>query len=128
MKGLDSLKKYNRGVITIQAQSLIPEKFINLLWKNNVHIKNIKKIDITTVIMEVNLRDYNVVEEIAKKTKTKTKVLGRKGLSFFIIRAKRRIALFGGIIVFICGLYYLSTFIWEIDIVTDKNIGIYLMT
>jgi similar to stage IV sporulation protein len=120
-----NFNNYKRGTIIIEIQSLIPEKFINLLWKNNVHIKNITKITITTMIMEIRLSDYNVIEAIAKKTGTKIKVLKRKGLSFFIIRMKRNVTLIGGIVLFAVSLYYLSTFIWGIDIETDKYLSPY---
>jgi similar to stage IV sporulation protein len=120
-----NFNNYKRGTIIIEIQSLIPEKFINLLWKNNVHIKNITKVTITTMIMEIRLSDYNVIEAIAKKTGTKIKVLKRKGLSFFIIRMKRNVTLIGGIILFAVSLYYLSTFIWGIDIETDKYLSPY---
>lgn len=120
-----SFKKYKNGIITIQIQSLIPEKFVNLMWKNGVHIKNLRKENITTMIMEVNLRDYDKIEEIAKKTKTKIKIIKRRGFAFFLIKIKRRIALVLGIILFMGMLYYLSTFIWNIDISVDHNLSPY---
>jgi similar to stage IV sporulation protein len=119
------LRKYNRGTIKIEIQSLIPEKFINLLWKNNVYIKNVTKVNITTLIMDINLSDYRKIEEIGKKTDTKIKIVGRKGLSFFIIRLRRQFTLWGGVVIFIFGLYFLSNFIWNIEITTDKTLTPY---
>lgn len=120
-----SFKKYKSGIITIEIQSLIPEKFVNLMWKNGVHIKNLKKENITTMIMDVNLRDYDKIEEIAKKTKTKIKIIKRRGFAFFLIKIKRRIALVLGILLFMGILYYLSTFIWNIEISVDHNLSPY---
>ncbi len=120
-----SFKKYKSGIITIEIQSLIPEKFVNLMWKNGVHIKNLKKENITTMIMDVNLRDYDKIEEIAKKTKTKIKITKRRGFAFFLIKIKRRIALVLGILLFMGILYYLSTFIWNIEISVDHNLSPY---
>lgn len=117
--------KYKSGIITIEIQSLIPEKFVNLMWKNDIHIKNIKKKNITTMTMEINLKDYNKIEDIAKKTKTKIKVVDRKGLAFFLIRLKKRVALAGGILAFVGVIYYLSTFIWGIEINTEHNLSPY---
>lgn len=120
-----SFKKYRSGIITIEIQSLIPEKFVNLIWKNGVHIKNLKKENITTMIMDVNLRDYDKIEEIAKKTKTKIKIIKRRGFAFFLIKVKRRIALVLGTLLFMGILYYLSTFIWNIEISVDHNLSPY---
>jgi similar to stage IV sporulation protein len=120
-----NFKGLKPGTIKIEIQSLIPEKFINLLWKNNVHAKNLVRRDITTVIMEISLRDYKVIEEVAKKTGTKIKILERKGMAFFVLRLRRQGTLLGGIVLFLALLYYLSTFIWGIDIQTDKYLSPY---
>lgn len=120
-----SFKKYKNGIITIEIQSLIPEKFVNLMWKNGVPIKNLRKENITTMIMDVNLRDYDKIEEIAKKTKTKIKIIKRRGFAFFLIKIKRRIALVLGIILFMGMLYYLSTFVWNIEISVDHSLSPY---
>lgn len=120
-----NFKKYKNGIITIEVQSLMPEKFINLLWKNGVYIKNIKKINITTMSMDVNLKDYSAIEEISKKTGSKIKIIGRRGTAFFFLKMRRRAALIGGIGVFVLILYYLSNFIWSVDIVSDNNLPPY---
>lgn len=120
-----NFKKYKSGIITIEIQSLIPEKFVNLMWKNDVYIKNIKKISITTMTMEISLKDYGKIENIAKKTKTKIKIVERRGMAFFLIKVKRRVAFVAGIILFIGIIYYLSTFIWNIEISSDKYLSPY---
>ena len=91
MKIMNDFKKYKNGIITMEIASLMPEKFINLLWKNGVIVKNIKKINITTVVLQVNLSDYGQVSKVAKRTDTRIKIIGRNGLSFFIIKIKLQI-------------------------------------
>jgi similar to stage IV sporulation protein len=120
-----NFQKYKSGIITIEAQSLIPEKFINLLWKNDINIRNITKKDITTVNIDVSLKDYAKIKNMAKRTKTKVKIVRRKGFAFFLIKIKRRSALVVGIILFIGIIYYLSTFIWNVDIIVDHNLTPY---
>lgn len=122
---MNSFKNYKKGIITIEIQSLIPERFVNLMWKNDVYIKNIKKKSITTMTMDINLSDYDKIQEIAKKTKTKIKITGRRGVTFFLIKIKRRAALPIGILIFMGVLYYLSTFIWNIEISVDRNLSPY---
>lgn len=122
---MNNFKKYKRGIITIEIQSLIPERFVNLMWKNGVHIKNIKKKNITTMIMDISLNDYEKIQETAKKTKTKVKIIRRRGFAFFLIKIKGRIALSAGALIFIGVIYYLSTFIWNIQISVDHNLPPY---
>lgn len=120
-----NLENYKRSSIEIEAQSLNIEKFINLLWKNNIGVKNIRKKDLTTVSLEIYLKDYLKVDKISKKTHTKLKVIKRKGIAFLFIRMRKRNALIFGTVLFMCILYYLSTFIWKIDIVTEKRLSPY---
>jgi len=117
--------RIKRGKVTIQAESHRPEKFVNLLWRNGANIKNIHKISITTIVMVINLKDFNKVEDAAQKTNTNIKIIENKGFTFFFIKLKRRIALFCGIFIFAGLLYYLSGFIWKVDIKTENNLTPY---
>lgn len=119
------LDKLDRGIIKIEIQLFFPEKFINLLWKNNIEVENIKKINITTIYMDVKLKDFYKIEGLAKKTDARIKVVSRKGFSFILLRLMKQSTLIGGSIIFILILYYLSTYIWGIDIVTDKYLSPY---
>jgi len=114
---------YKKGILTLQIETFMPEKFINLLWKNGVYVKKIKKRNIASLIMEVNLMDYEKIKEVANKTRTKIKVLNRRGIAFSFIKYKKRSAFFIGGISFVLILYFLSTFIWEIQIVTEHNVS-----
>lgn len=120
-----SLNKYKKSTITMEIQSFMPEKFINLLWKNNIDVKNIRKKDLTTFVLDISLKDYEKIEGIARKTDTKVKITNRKGAAFFLLKARKRRALLFGIAIFAFIIYYLSTFIWRIDIETDKNLTPY---
>lgn len=122
---MTKLKKYKKGIITIEIQSHIPEKFINLLWKNEIEIKNISKKNITTMSMDINLKDFDIINNIAKRTKTKIKVLNRRGITFLFIKVRKRVALVFGFFLFLLIIYYLSTFIWRIDIHTENNLSPY---
>ncbi|MCB2288782.1 sporulation protein YqfD [Clostridium sp. CS001] len=122
---MNNFKRYKKGIITMEAQSLMPEKFINLLWRNNIVVKNIKKINITTVVLEVNLSDYGEINKLAKKVDTKIKIIGRQGLSFFLMKVKSRFALLLGVVLFGSFIYYLSSFVWNIEINTEHYISPY---
>lgn len=120
-----NLRKFSNATITIKIQNLMPEKFINILWKNNISIRNIKKIDITTIIMDIRLKDYNTIKEFAQRTNTQINIIKRNGFEFYILKLKKRVSFIIGVILFICLLYYLSTFIWGIDIKTEKVVSPY---
>ncbi|MBZ9636093.1 sporulation protein YqfD [Clostridium sp. FP1] len=122
---MNNLKKYKKGTITMEIESFMPEKFINLLWKNGIVAKNIKKVNITTLVLEVKLCDYVEISKVAKKMDTKIVIIGRNGLSFFLMKIKSRSVLLLGVILFACIIYYLSTFVWNIEISTENYISPY---
>ena len=125
MKVMNNFKKYKKGTITMEIQSLMPERFINLLWKNNIVIKNITKVNITTVVLQVNLSDYGDINKLSKKVDARIKIIGRKGLSFLLIKVKNRFALLLGVVLFGSLIYYLSSFVWNIEINTEQYISPY---
>ena len=125
MKDMNNLRKYKKGIITMEIESFMPEKFINLLWKNGIVAKNITKINITTLVLQVKLSDYVEISKVAKKTNTKIVIIGRNGLSFFLMKIRSRYALLLGVILFACIIYYLSTFVWSIQITTERYISPY---
>lgn len=125
MKEMFNLKKYIKGTVCIEIESFYPEKFVNLLWKNNISVKKISKRNITTMSMEVKLTDFDNIKILAQKSNTKIKITGRIGLSFYIVNMKKRTALFCGLFLFLGVLYYLSTFIWGIDIQSEKIVPPY---
>jgi similar to stage IV sporulation protein len=117
------LDKLKVGIITVEVSAPVPEKILNLLWNKGVRIKNVNRIDITTLSLEIGYREYKEVERAVKKCKGKISIVGKKGLIFLMIRAKRQISLILGVLVFLGGLYLLSTHIWAIEITTKENVS-----
>lgn len=125
MKDKDVLSGYKNGKITIEAKSLMPEKFLNLLWKNGVIIYKASRADLNTVILTTDVKFYRTIKDVAKRTGTKLKVIRRRGLSFFILKSKRKKTLLVGAAIFFMLLYISSKFIWSIEIKTDDKLTPY---
>ncbi|HEY5525267.1 MAG TPA: sporulation protein YqfD, partial [Clostridium sp.] len=117
------LEKLKVGRITLEVSAPVPEKFLNLLWNKGVRIKYVNRININTLRLEIDYGEYKEVEKAAKKCKGKIHIVSREGLIFLIIRVKRQISLIAGILIFLGGLYLLSTHLWAIEITTKENIA-----
>lgn len=117
--------KFKKGTILLEVQCLRPERFINILWQNGIYVKDIKRINITTVHMVVKLKDYPNITYMAKRTNTKIKILKRQGIDFFLIKKSKVTALILGTIIFLSIMYYLSTFVWKINIYTERYLSPY---
>jgi similar to stage IV sporulation protein len=72
--------------------------------------------------LELRLCDYKLLEEAVRKTDGKIRIQKRNGLLFLFIKIRQRKLLLGGIAIFFGILYYLSSFIWKIEITTKHHL------
>lgn len=120
---MSRLDKYRKSYIFVEVQTLTPEKILNYLWKNNVQIKNVKKNNVASINIEIRLCDYKILEEASRKTGSKIKIKRRSGILFYYLKVKNRKVLIGGVAVFFAILYYLSSYIWKIEITTKHQLS-----
>lgn len=116
---------FSKGYLFLEIQSFMPEKLINILWKNGILVRELKKINVTSIIIKVASQDYSKIKEYCDRTGCKVKIIKKRGLSFIILKFKDRLALLFGIFIFSIILYTLSAFIWKIDISVDGSITPY---
>lgn len=119
------INKVINGVMIIEISVVNPEKFINILWSMKIEIANVKRVNITTVRMVVDYGEYKKINEVVKKLNGRIKIVNKKGSRFILNRIKTSITLIGGGAIFVILLYYLSTFIWAIEIKTGENVSPY---
>lgn len=120
MKRFDDVKA---SYITVRIEAVEIEKILNFLWNKNVEIRNIKNNNKFSVDLQIELKDYKVLNEGVKKGRGKMKVIHRKGVKFFFLRFHSRKFLILGIAIFFYILYYLSTFIWKVDVITQRYLA-----
>lgn len=113
------------GTVKVEVRVFKREQLLNVLWNNGIQIHNIKKIDVSTIIMEINYKDYKFVREVVKKMQGKITIISAKGGIFVISRMKKRIGIVIGLVLFLGILYYLSGFIWRIEIETKRFLAPY---
>lgn len=114
--------KLKSGQITIEVSALIPEKILNILWNNEIYTSQVVKVNLTTIRFRLNFKDYKDAEALIKKHKGKMRVVGKSGIIVFILRMKKKVSLVVGSVLFFGVLYYLSNYIWAIDIQTKENL------
>lgn len=122
MKIRDSIKN---GTITIEIQGMHPESVVNAMWAQGIDIKNLKRINITTLNLDINIRSLSNVKEIGKIKKCKVKVLRASGILRILSKVKNSGLLISGIAIFIFLIYYLSLYIWNINIDETKVLSPY---
>lgn len=110
-------------IITVEITLINTEQLLNTLWKNNIRIDNIKRINAATFTMDIYGEDYEDVKTIVRRYNGKIKILKRRGVMARLSRIKKRISFILGGIIFLLILFMFSTRIWAIDIETEKNVS-----
>lgn len=121
-----SILHYLRGFLVLQLHGACLERFINLCVRHGIYLWNIRKESDTRATANVSIRGFFHMREAARKTKTRVRILRKRGLPLFLHRHRKRRAFIAGILLFSLILTLLSSFIWTIEIdgteKIDKNL------
>ena len=107
--------KYFHGYVYVHLTGYAPERFLNLCGNHNILIWNLKPCE-DGYFFYISVEGYRRLKPILKKTKTKARILEKKGMPFQLFRYRKRKLFLMGILFFIVLLYYFSGFIWNIEV------------
>jgi len=118
---LIKLINYLYGYIYFSANGGFPERFVNLCSNNNIFIWNIQtKNDCLYGCMDI--KDYKKIRPLAKKSGMTVRINKKVGLPFFIYHNRHRIALPVCALAFSVAVFFLSQFIWTVEVVGNETI------
>lgn len=117
------MEQLKKGRVKVEIRIIDTKKLLNLCWLNDIKVYRVQSIDISTVRLVINYLDYEAVANIVKTLGGTIEALEGKGTIFILGKIKKRYSLTIAAIIFLAVLYYLSTYIWSIDIYTGKNIA-----
>ena len=113
---------YITGYVNIKVESYFIERFINICISKKIFLWNIKRKKSTILYANISIKDYKRLKDVAKKTKSKTKIENKKGLPFILYKYRKRKIFLAFFILIIIGLIATSNFIWNIEIKGNNNI------
>ncbi len=116
------LWQFLRGYVIIVVTGFSVERFVNLAVHNGVYIWDFYQTD-AGATMKVSVRGFKRLKDFAKRTRCHIKIIEKKGFPFTAFRYRKRKILAAGIIFFVFVLYFLSTFVWLIEISGNKRIA-----
>lgn len=114
--------KIKKGRILVEIKIVNCEKLLNIFWLENVRIYKVKRKDVATLILEIDYLNYGYLKNIVEKLGGRINIIKSDGLVFFLGNVKKKISLAIGAVLFLCIIYYLSTYIWAIEVEVQKNI------
>lgn len=114
---------YFRGYVIIKIEGLTLEKFINLAISKNIILWDIVRIDYTTLRAKVSVAGFKELRDVVQKVGCRVYIVDKKGYPFFLNKFKYRKMLAIGSVLSIVLVIFLTSFIWNIDIVGNVRIG-----
>ncbi|NLL70571.1 MAG: sporulation protein YqfD [Epulopiscium sp.] len=117
-----SIWNYWRGYVIINVWGFSVERFMNLATHKGIYLWDIKKKRNVTE-MKVSIQGFKLLKQCARKTKCKVTIIEKKGWPFVAHRYRKRRLFALGIIVCLCLLYFLSSYVWIVDIQGNDRVS-----
>lgn len=107
-----SLLKKN---VIIEATGAGVKRYINICHHHKIPLNNLKCQN-NKYYFEINADAYINTKEYIKTTGIKTKIIKKQGMWFWLHKNHNRYGILFGVMLFIGGLFFLSRFVWKIEI------------
>ena len=104
------------GYVEISLWGTNPERVLNMALSRGISIWDIRLAGDKHYQLKVSLGGYKALRLLVRSSSCKVKIIGKKGLPFFLMRAKRRKVLVLGTFFFCLALYVLSSFVWFVEV------------
>ena len=111
-----TLFHYIRGFLELRLTGVYLERFLNLCVKSGIYIWHVKKEGDKEATVRVSIPGFFRMRAPSRKTKTRIRILRKRGLPMFLHRHRKRRGFIIGFILFIMILSLLSSFVWSIEI------------
>ena len=111
-----------KSKILVEIKIIKTERLLNVFWSKNIRVYKIKRKDAATLVLEIDYLDYAKVREIVVNLGGRINIIKSNGFVFFLGGIKKRMSLAIGSVLFLGIIFYLSTYIWSIEVEVQKNI------
>lgn len=115
------LLRYIFGYIKAEVYGFAPERFMNLIVKNDVVIWDVENTQ-QGYIFYTGRKNLMKMKPFLQKTNMKIKLLEKRGLPYFFKLHKRRVAFLIGFLIAAAFLYTLSLFVWEVKVTGEDTL------
>lgn len=112
---LSRLISYIQGYLCIRICGNSTERFLNMCRHRGIRLWGLKAVH-NAYEMKLSIRDFKKLKPMIRKTGTKVVIVKKFGLPFCLYRRRKRKLFFAGAVICIFLVFWMSRFIWSIDI------------
>ena len=110
------LKRFVYGILIIQLEGRQVKRFLKLCTCQGINVWNVKFINSSTYVCSICWNDIYKTKPCLRKTRTKLKIISKKGFPLWVRFWKRHIFLLLFIILTIYLVFSFQKYIWHIEI------------
>lgn len=92
------------------------ERFINICIRRQIYLWDIHKVNSGTIKLRMSIKGFKAARSVIHKTRCRMKIMEKKGLPFILHRYRKRKAFMLGILIFLGLIWYMTSFIWVVEI------------
>lgn len=117
-----SLWHYLQGYVIVEVSGFNVEKFLNMITYHGLFLWNIQR-NGQKVRFSASIKDFKAMKQDVRKTRSRLKIVEKHGFPFFLYRYKKRKSFAIGIGIFIAMLWFLSSFVWLVEVEGNSRIN-----
>lgn len=116
------LWNYIRGYVIIFVEGYFLEKFINICIHRQIFLWDIKRKKNGSMTLKISIDGFKMLRPVASRTGCRVRIVRKRGLPFILHRYKGRKTFALGALVFLGLFFFLTSFVWTIEVKGNKNI------
>ncbi len=113
--------RYILGFLRIKIIGEFPEQLLNALANKNIPTWNVMRKD-DYIEVDIRIKDYIKIRKIRKNTGCRSLIIKKYGLLFKTRKYRKRWGFIIGLSLFIVGIFSMTQFIWNINIIGNSGI------
>lgn len=110
------------GFLEISLSGPNPERVINMAMSRGIYVWDIHQDDEGRFLFKVRLGGYKALRYLVRKSGCRMKIKKKRGVPFLVMRAKKRKILVFGLLLFCLTLYFLSSFVWFLEVTGNSKV------
>jgi similar to stage IV sporulation protein len=110
---------WQRGLIGCLEITLCgedPERVINMAMSRGIYIWDIRQHEKGCFLLKIRIGGYKALRYLVRRSTCRMRITRKRGLFFYLLRARKRKALVAGLLFFCITLYTMSSFVWFIEV------------